>query len=152
MIDRIMMYTIGTGLLTSAFNVAGLVAGLTMTHNLVYVMLLELKPKREQSPQSQSKPMFTHSHSSSVPQLHAYIVRILRLTCCTYFSSTHRLNARRSLSEIGEEGVQIDLTDIRFPSRVISSSSTGFPVGVYPANFQTRDSSKLRTRLLRVRL
>ena len=47
MIDRIMMYTVGSGLLTAAFAFAGLVAFLTMKTNLVYILLLEMLPKRE---------------------------------------------------------------------------------------------------------
>ena len=47
MIDRIMTYTVGSGLLTSAFGLAGLVTYLTMKTNLVYVLLYEMLPKSE---------------------------------------------------------------------------------------------------------
>ena len=38
--------------------------------------------------------------------------------------STVRLNARRSLSEIGEEDIELDLTSIKFLTQAISSFST----------------------------
>ena len=47
MIDRIMIYTIGTGGLTAAFNIVGLVTALTMPNNLVYIMILEMLPARK---------------------------------------------------------------------------------------------------------
>ena len=46
-VDRIMMYTVGSGLLTAAFALAGLVTSLTMTKNFVFVLILEMLPKRE---------------------------------------------------------------------------------------------------------
>ena len=52
MIDRIMMYTIGTGLLTATFNLAGLVTALTMRKNLVFLVILEMLPKSESNSSS----------------------------------------------------------------------------------------------------
>ena len=77
MIDRVMMYTIGTGLLTAAFALAGSAAALIMRHNLVWVTVLEMLPKRKFDSldwiRGKSLTRF------SVPQLHAHSVRIL--TC-----------------------------------------------------------------------
>ena len=47
MIDRIMMYTVGSGLLTAAFALAGLITSIVATHNLVFVLIMEMLPKRE---------------------------------------------------------------------------------------------------------
>ena len=47
MVDRIMMYTVGSGLLTAAFALAAFITMLTKQENIVYVMLLEMLPKRE---------------------------------------------------------------------------------------------------------
>ena len=46
MIDRIMMYTVGTGLLTAAFHITGLVTSIALTKDLVFITILEMVPKR----------------------------------------------------------------------------------------------------------
>lgn len=46
-IDRIMMYTVGSGLLTAAVAFAAFVAFLTMPNNLIFIMLQEISPKCE---------------------------------------------------------------------------------------------------------
>ena len=46
-IDRIMMYTVGSGLLTAAFALAGFITFLTMPNNLIFIMVQEMLPKRE---------------------------------------------------------------------------------------------------------
>ena len=47
MVDRIMMYAVGSGLLTAAFALAALVTALTLPDHMVYFALLEMLPKRE---------------------------------------------------------------------------------------------------------
>ena len=47
MIDRIMMYTVGSGLLTAASALASLVTMLTVRDNIVYIVPLVMLPKRE---------------------------------------------------------------------------------------------------------
>ena len=42
------------------------------------------------------------------------------------------LNARRSLREIGPEGMQVELTNIRFPSQATSSRGTEVSVSTKP--------------------
>ena len=50
MVNRIMIYTVGSGLLTAGFAVAGLVTIFTMkTNSVVSSAILELVPKREPS-------------------------------------------------------------------------------------------------------
>ena len=49
MVNRIMMYTIGTGLLTAVFALVGFVAALTMKHSLVWLAVFEVLPKCELS-------------------------------------------------------------------------------------------------------
>ena len=56
-IDRIMMYTVGTGLITAAFALAGLVTSIVM-QNFVYVLLLEMLPKRRPIFTFQSMPAY----------------------------------------------------------------------------------------------
>ena len=46
-IDHIMIYSVGSGLLTAAFALASFVTSLTMPKNFIYVMLWQLAPKRE---------------------------------------------------------------------------------------------------------
>ena len=46
-IDRIMLYTVGSGLLTAAFALAALITSIVMTDNLVFVLILEVLPKRK---------------------------------------------------------------------------------------------------------
>ena len=46
-ISRIIMYTSGTGVLTAAFALAGLIASVVMTKNFVFVLIFEILPKRE---------------------------------------------------------------------------------------------------------
>ena len=46
-IDRIMIYTVGSGIVTATFAVAGFITSLTMPKNFVYIMLLHMLPKRE---------------------------------------------------------------------------------------------------------
>ena len=46
-IDRIMMYTVGSGLLTAASALASLVTMLTVRDNIVYIVPLVMLPKRE---------------------------------------------------------------------------------------------------------
>lgn len=76
MIDRIILYTIGTGVLTAAFNLAGLVTSLAMRHNLVNAMLLEMLPKCKSKSPAICTCMYIDTFSCSIPQLHAYIVRL----------------------------------------------------------------------------
>ena len=45
-IDRIMMYTVGTGLVTAAFAIAGLITSIVMPNNFVYMLILQTLPKR----------------------------------------------------------------------------------------------------------
>ena len=47
MIDRIMMYTVGSGLLTAAFALAAFITLLTMPDNIIYIVLLEMLPECE---------------------------------------------------------------------------------------------------------
>ena len=41
------MYTVGSGLLTALFALAGLITYVTMPTSLVYIVLFEMLPKRE---------------------------------------------------------------------------------------------------------
>ena len=47
MIDRIMMYTVGSGLLTAAFALAALITMLRGQFSFIWLALLEMLPKRE---------------------------------------------------------------------------------------------------------
>ena len=47
MIQRLMVYTIGTGLATAAFAFCGFVTSLAMRDNLVFVVFVEIAPKSE---------------------------------------------------------------------------------------------------------
>ena len=47
MIGRLMVYTIGTGLLTSVFALAAFVTSFTSTNTLIFALMLEMLPKRE---------------------------------------------------------------------------------------------------------
>ena len=46
-IDRIMMYSVGSGLLTAAFALAGLLTSLLTNRNFIFIVLMEMLPKRE---------------------------------------------------------------------------------------------------------
>ena len=53
MVNRIMIYTVGSGLLTAGFALAGLVTIFTMkTNSVISSAILELLPKREPSPEN----------------------------------------------------------------------------------------------------
>ena len=47
----------------------------------------------------------------------------LRFRVAAILPSIHRLNARRSLREIGEEGKEIHMTNMKFMTQAISSFS-----------------------------